>query len=52
MGQQHVMSKKLCKEYSELEAKGQLKKNKYRCNKCKLEAPKEKWCCKPKKLKR
>jgi len=46
------MSKKLCKEYSELEAKIRKKKLTHRCAKCHLESPKEKWCCKPKKLKR
>jgi hypothetical protein len=46
------MGKKLCKEGEELEEKLQDRKMKYLCTKCEKPSPKEKWCCKPRKIKR
>jgi hypothetical protein len=46
------MSKKLCRESDRLEYKISDRKMKYLCTKCDKESPKEKWCCKPRKIKR
>lgn len=46
------MSKKLCKESDALEEKIADRKMKYVCAKCEGQSPKEKWCCKPRKIKR
>ena len=46
------MSKKLCTDGDVLEVKMQGMKMKYHCKKCEDESPKEKWCCKPGKIKR
>jgi hypothetical protein len=46
------MSKKLCRDWEVLDEKSKDKKIKYLCGKCEKESPKEKWCCKPKKIKR
>ncbi len=45
------MSKKLCNEEDGLDVKILDRKMKYRCTKCDNKSPKEKWCCKPKKIK-
>lgn len=45
------MSKKLCSDGAVLEVKMQGKKMMYLCKKCDEESPKEKWCCKPRKIK-
>lgn len=44
------MSKTMCKDWSDLSLRIEENKPKYYCKKCKRESPKEKWCCKPKKL--
>jgi hypothetical protein len=46
------MGKKLCKQTDELAVKARTKERRYYCSKCQVESPKEKWCCKPKKIKR
>jgi hypothetical protein len=45
------MSKKLCREEDGLDEKIYGKKMQYLCKKCEKESPKEKWCCKPRKIK-
>ncbi len=45
------MSKKLCRESDLLDDKIHDRKMKYLCTKCDKESPKEKWCCKAKKIK-
>ncbi len=45
------MSKKACKDYTLLLEKSRGKHTKYYCKKCGEEVVKEKWACKPKKIK-
>lgn len=45
------MSRKLCKPEDGLEERIRGRKMKYRCGKCDMISPKEKWCCKPKHIK-
>ena len=46
------MSKKLCSQKEDLKAKVKGKKKKYLCTKCMRKSPKDKWLCKPEKIKR
>ena len=46
------MSKKLCLDRDDLAGKIRGKKKKYLCTRCDKKSHKEKWCCKPKKIKR
>jgi len=45
------MSKKACSDFSLLMEKSKGKRRKYYCKKCEREVIKEKWVCKPKKIK-
>ncbi|MCK4989040.1 MAG: hypothetical protein KAS29_01085 [Bacteroidales bacterium] len=45
------MSKKLCKESDGLDERLVDREMQYSCTKCDKQSPKEKWCCKPKKIK-
>jgi hypothetical protein len=40
----------MCKNWDDLSVKVRHREAKYVCKKCKKASPKEKWCCKPKKL--
>ena len=46
------MSKKSCSKSDGLDVKVKERKAKYYCKKCERQSPKEKWCCKPKEIKR
>jgi len=46
------MSKKLCTDGDVLEEKMRDRKMIYLCKKCDQPSPKDKWCCKPRKIKR
>ncbi len=46
------MGKKYCRDGNELEVKVRGRKLKYVCAKCDQRSPKEKWCCKPREIKR
>jgi hypothetical protein len=46
------MSKKFCRDRKELAKKIKGKELTYECAKCDQQSPKEKWCCKPKEIKR
>jgi hypothetical protein len=45
------MGKKICKDADSIQKAGKEDKVKYCCTKCGEKAVKEKWVCKPKKLK-
>ena len=45
------MGKKICKDPVEIGPKMEGRKMKYVCTKCDEEVAKEKWACKPKKIK-
>jgi len=44
--QEEGMSKKLCRKEDGLKKKIKGRKPEYRCTKCGMKSPKEKWCCK------
>jgi len=45
------MGKKICKDSEEIHNRSDLKHPKFYCKKCGEKVAKEKWVCKPKKLK-
>jgi hypothetical protein len=46
------MSKKFCKDEDDLKEKVRGRKKYYICGRCEKKSPKEKWCCKPREIKR